>query len=157
MKNPLRDMSRPKALGLAGLAAGALTVSAAAAAMNVGLLTSEPEPAFAPTPVVQTGDVEQPTPTTEAPVEIVYQDVYDIVSAGGGSSAPVAAPAPPAPAGSTPSGSDDGAGSDDSMDDDADESHEDESGDELDHESEDHESEDHESEAHELDDDGHDD
>ena len=53
MKNPLRDLSRPKALGLAGLAAGALTVSAAAAAVNVGLLSAHQTATFSTTPVAE--------------------------------------------------------------------------------------------------------
>lgn len=81
MKNPFSDMSRPKALGFAGVAAGALTLSAGAAALNVGLLGADPAPTFDSTPVVETGAVVDDTTTTAPPVEVVYQDVFETVPA----------------------------------------------------------------------------
>ncbi len=143
MKNPLRDLSRPKALGLAGVAAGALTASAAAAALNVGLLSAHEKPAFAPTPVAESGEVMLDTTTTQAPV-VVYEDVYDHVPA------PAVTPAAPAPTSGqpAPSGASSGAVRAVEPDDSNDQSVESE-----DHESEDHESESHESEDHESEDD----
>lgn len=150
MKNPLRDLSRPKALGLAGLAAGALTVSAAAAAVNVGLLNAHQTPTFSTTPVAETGAVKVAASTTSEapPAQVVYQDVYEHV----------AAPAPVALPSSSSQGDDnidDAQGADDSSD----EMTETESDDEMDHESEDEsESEDgHESEDPGTDDGGIDD
>ncbi|MGK2950203.1 MAG: hypothetical protein ACSLFP_16650 [Acidimicrobiales bacterium] len=80
-------MSRPKALLIAGLAAGALAVSSAAAAVNVGLLAGDDSTPFTPEPVATSSAPTETTVTTEPPVEVVYQDVYETV-------APAPAPAP---------------------------------------------------------------
>ena len=70
MKNPLRDLSRPKALALAGLAAGALTLSAAAAALNVGLSSAHEAPAFSPTPVAKTSPVQAEPSASARSIEV---------------------------------------------------------------------------------------
>jgi hypothetical protein len=94
MKNPLREMSRPKALGLAGAVAGAVAISGAAAALNIGLLTGGGTSRFDPQKVVATADGTIPTTTTsEPPVEIVYEDVYDRAPAATATSDPTV-PAP---------------------------------------------------------------
>jgi hypothetical protein len=112
MKNPLKDLTRPKALGLAGVAAGVLAISGGAAAMNVGLLSSGADEPFTPQPVSVT---EQPTTTTTAaePV-IVYEDVYETVPA---PTAPPAVapvtPVAPAPSSGSAGYSDDDHGTED--------------------------------------------
>jgi hypothetical protein len=95
MKNPLREMSRPKAIGLAGIVAGAVAISGAAAAVNVGLLTGNDSAPFTPKTVAAQSDgtVATSTSTTEPPVEIVYQDVYEQAPAVPGPP-PAATPAP---------------------------------------------------------------
>jgi hypothetical protein len=143
MKNPFREMSRPKALATAGIVAGAVAISGVAAAVNVGLLTGGDSAPFEPQKVSATEDGM--VTTTTAPVEIVVQDVYEQAPAPTAPAAPVA----PAPASSSSGDSDDsyddhGAGT-------VYEDHESED------ESDDHESEDHESEDHESEDDAFDD
>ena len=146
MKNPLRDMSRPKALGLAGLAAGALTVSAGAAALNVGLLSAHQKPAFTPTLIDATGQVVPDPPKPD--VRVVYQDVYEHVPAP--AAAVVAAQSSSnEPSSGTQSVQPTATAHDDAFDDDAVEVE--------DHETEDHETEDHETEGTEHEDGGFDD
>ena len=143
MKNPFRDMSRPKALATAGIVAGAVAISGVAAAVNVGLLTGDDSAPFEPQKVSSTADGV--VTTTSTPVEIVVKDVYE--------QAP-AAPAPAAPVASAPPASSSG---------DSDDSYEDHGAGTVyeDHESEDesddHGVEDHESEDHESEDDAFDD
>jgi len=102
MNHPFRNLSRPKALGLAGVAAGVLAVSSGAAAMNVGLLSTHQSEPFTPQPVSVTEDL--PTTTTTESPEIVYEDVYEHVTAPTPPPAvnPVTdvAPTPPAPSAS---------------------------------------------------------
>jgi hypothetical protein len=56
-----------------------LTVSAGAAALNVGLLSAHQKPAFTPTLIDATGQVVPDPPKPDA--RVVYQDVYEHVSA----------------------------------------------------------------------------
>lgn len=144
MKNPLREMSRPKALATAGIVAGAVALSGVAAAVNVGLLTGNDSAPFKPQKVVATtanGSVTT-TSTTEPPVEIVYKDVYEQAPAPPATAGP-AAPAPAASSsGSDHSSADPSGGSGTYAGHTAGGSYVDDEG----HESEDHESEDHESE-----------
>lgn len=152
MQNPLKDMSRPKALGLAGMAAGVLAISGGAAAMNVGLISSGASEPFTPEPVSVTE--EQPTTTTTAsdPV-IAYEDVYETV--------PAVAPSAPTPAvASSDDDSDDAVSSDDDSDDSDDQGEYEDSDDQGEYEDSDDgdsEDEDHADEDHEDEDDGEDD
>jgi len=121
MKNPLRELSRPKALAVAGIVAGAVALSGAAAALNVGLLTGHDRSSFTPQTVVGTA--------TEPSVDVVYKDVYEQVP--GPSTTTVQAPA------SSLSSSDDSG--DDAYDDHGDDA-EDHGHDDEDHDAEDEES-----------------
>ena len=67
MKNPLREMSRPKALATAGIVAGAVAISGVAAALNVGLLTGNDGGRFTPQKVASTTDGSVTTTSTTAP------------------------------------------------------------------------------------------
>ena len=68
MKNPLKDLSRAKALGIAGVAAGVMAFGGSAAAMSAGLINgSSPEP-FSPADVVVTDDT--PTTAVDSPVVV---------------------------------------------------------------------------------------
>ena len=147
MQNPFRDMSRPKALATAGIVAGAVAISGAAAAVNVGLLTGNDSAPFEPQKVSATADGSVTTSTTDPPSRSSYQDVYEQAPA------PTTGPAAP----STPSGR--RRARDDS---DPDSSNGDVRRRRLvtsprTTRSDDHESEDHESEDHEDEDDGFDD
>jgi len=95
MKNPFRDMSRPKALATAGIVAGAVAISGAAAAVNVGLLTGNDSAPFEPQKVSASADGMVTTTTTEPPVEIIVKDVYEQAPPPPASVAP--APVAPAP------------------------------------------------------------
>jgi hypothetical protein len=143
MKNPLRELSRSKALGIAGIVAGAVAVSGAAAALNVGLLTGHESSPFTPQSVASTDDgAVTTTSTTEPPVEIVYQDVYE--------PGPASAPATPGAPVASSSRDDD---NDDSYGDDADDADEDGTYEDDADEDDDHEDED----DHEVEDDDFDD
>jgi hypothetical protein len=149
MKLPLRDMSRPKALLIAGLAAGALAVSSAAAAVNVGLLAGDDSEPFTPEPVATSSVPTETTVTTEGPVEVVYQDVYETVTP-----APAVAPAPAAPPPAPVAVSSDDSG--DSYDD-SDDRYEDDDDDHDDDHDEDDDDHDEDDDDHDDEDDGFDD
>ncbi len=128
--------SRKSALALAGAVAGTITAASLAGAVNLGLLSSDSTPA--PGTQIQLFepiDAAAPTTTstTEAPVEVVVQDVYDLPSGAGQSPAPAAAPtaAPTLTQAPAPTAGDGGSYSDDS------------------YETESHESDSYESESHE--------
>ncbi|MSO88300.1 MAG: hypothetical protein EXQ71_12425, partial [Acidimicrobiia bacterium] len=75
MKNPLKDLSRAKALGIAAVAAGVLAFGGSAAAMSVGLInSSSPEP-FSPEDVVVTDDT--PTAAVDSPLDVAVDPGVD--------------------------------------------------------------------------------
>ena len=74
--------SRKSALALAGAVAGTITAASLAGAVNLGLLSSDSTPTsgnqvqlFEP---VDAAATQATTSTTEAPVQVVVQDVYDL-------------------------------------------------------------------------------
>ncbi len=133
--NVMITRSRKSALALAGAVAGTITAASLAGAVNLGLLSSDSTPA--PSTQVQLFEpidtaAATTTSTTEAPVEVVVQDVYDLPSDSGQSPAPAVAPTAPATLTQAPAPT---AGGDDSYESQS-------------YESESHESESYESESH---------
>jgi hypothetical protein len=96
VRNPLHDVTRRRALVLAGGAAAVLTIGGAAAAFNVGLLSRDAPGAFDPEPVATVPSVTVPDTGPGEP-SIVYEDVYETApGAGTIASVPPAQSAPPA-------------------------------------------------------------
>ena len=119
--------SRKSALALAGAVAATITAASVAGAVNLGLLSSDPAPASSSQvqlfePIDAT--TATTTSTTEAPVQVVVQDVYDLPADNGQAPAPTSTAAPTAPATLTQapapsSGGDDGSYTDDGASDDS--------------------------------------
>ncbi len=82
--SPMIPRSRKSALALAGAVAATITAASVAGAVNLGLLSSDPAPASSDqVQLFEPIDATAATPTTEAPVQVVVQDVYDLPPADG--------------------------------------------------------------------------